>query len=453
MIRNVAAKARGCAGGILWRLLIWGAGFAGHQQLACCGITEAPLDMFYVTHEYTTPAYSNAAVNLLLDEANSAARALALPEKLPITVADLAETYVPPGYPFTRSFGNITTRSYGYFSTYGNQLNSVTRLPDPGDELRFYPHWVRDRYLAPIAGLRASSNNAVSLAVEWLKAFNADVPALLHDAKISVMTPVNTANFVPFHVVLFGDLAEVHLIEPSRTLLDLVVKRPAYNHRKTLSLPNREDLLAQTDDPKMRQMWFITPEYKKAAVERMIREVNAVSRELRLGLRQPVTQADLTEVLVETPYLANHGGVFAAVTAGPYQFVAYPGNKLGAIERRFDCQAGEEDYRVRAKSRYLWSSTRVDTNAAYHLAATWLTSLGVRLASMQKAYPLEVTWWDVDGQFVPIYKVQWLKRRGDGRKDVAATVELLLPERQLKGLIVERAEYLDRTPLRVPGNP
>src|SRR5580698_3396347 len=57
---------------------------------------------------FTTAQYQNAALNLMVEEANRVARDMRLPENLPITASNINDAYVSPfGFSYrARSIGN-----------------------------------------------------------------------------------------------------------------------------------------------------------------------------------------------------------------------------------------------------------------------------------------------------------------------------------------------------------
>jgi len=120
-----------------------------------------------------------------------------------------------------------------------------------------------------------NTNAAYQLATQWLKAFCVDVKALERDSRVEILpyTPVGPDKFIPLYWIRWMQpdtlvnaaikgapeqdaVATVRLVEPEHLLLQLQVDRQEYIKRKPLVVPNRARLLQETDDPKLREMWF-----------------------------------------------------------------------------------------------------------------------------------------------------------------------------------------------------
>jgi len=85
---------------LFWRVLLLALAVAGSEQMAAAQ-TPAPDDRAVLegrVWQFTTQAYKEAALNILLEEVNGAAHVLHLSERLPIRSADLVEVGItPPG--------------------------------------------------------------------------------------------------------------------------------------------------------------------------------------------------------------------------------------------------------------------------------------------------------------------------------------------------------------------
>jgi hypothetical protein len=113
---------------------------------------------------FTTPAYNKEALRLIIEEANRVARELNLPEKLPITEADLVEIIVPPPRigQGMKAIGNITTSNYFYAVYSGKRFSLVrTHMQEEYNQLQ-------KEYLWPMS--RMDTNAAYNLATQWLSA-------------------------------------------------------------------------------------------------------------------------------------------------------------------------------------------------------------------------------------------------------------------------------------------
>lgn len=208
---------------------------------------------------FTTPAYQKEAFKLVLQEANQAARDLHLPEKLPITEADVVRRFIPKfGFAYAaKAVGNVATRDYAYYVSHGNKLSYVEGTHQDSD--CFY--WM-DHYKWPKE--RLDTNGAYQLAINWLAAASMDVKALNQECQTQIRlypiaNPVKDkkGRFVPVYDVCwispenkannYGDVASVRVFTPTKTLVSLRVEDPKYMLRKPLVFTNLAELLSQTN--------------------------------------------------------------------------------------------------------------------------------------------------------------------------------------------------------------
>ena len=192
---------------------------------------------------YAPPEYRKEALRLIIQEANRVAQELNLPEELPITESNLVETYITPPRMVTIGFGNITTSNYVYYISVGDKFSSLVRTDSNRvrDELK-------QKYSLPISQM--DTNTAYQLATQWLAAASIDVNALNRDCNLTIRawTPEgeNGKNFVPLYRVYWtgkenenrGSVAGVELIEPTKTLQQLYVKKSEYILRPSLQITN-----------------------------------------------------------------------------------------------------------------------------------------------------------------------------------------------------------------------
>ena len=165
------------------------------------------------------------------------------------------------------------------------------------------------------------------------------------------------------------------------------------------------------------------------------------------GVLAPLGQitSDLAEISVETPSFADRQGRFATICTKAYVYGANAKNKLSYIKKNFRTE-NESRYLASVKARYLAPKSQMNTNAALTLAKQWLKAASMDVTAMERDCRVEIQAWELGGQYVPLYRVQWLK----GEEEVVATVEVLEPEGLLQKLWVEKAEYVERDPLAVP---
>jgi hypothetical protein len=241
-------------------------------------------------------------------------------------------------------------------------------------------------------------------------------------------------------------VASIELVEPEHLLLQMHVEKPQYINRHRLVVPNREELLQQTDNPQLREMWFTTKAYKAAALQAMLSDVNRVCTDLHLPEKLPVETGDLTEIRIETPFFSDHQHRFATICTSNYVYAANIGNKLCYINKNFREQ-DESRFLLGIKSRYTASMSEANTLQAYVIATQWLASASIDVAALGRDCHVESTPWSLDkNQCVPLYTFRWIR----GQEEEIATVEVLEPERLLLKLWVENADYIKRRSLALP---
>jgi hypothetical protein len=206
---------------------------------------------------FTTSAYHQEALRLVIEEANRIAQELNLPESSPIVESNLVTSYIPsPGMArrLGGGLGNITTSNYTYYISIANKFSFLEKQ---GMEETYVQ--LRDHYLWPIS--RMDTNAAYQLATQFLAAASMDVKSINRDCNIYIdaFMPNGSASkyFVPIYGVhwtsknpqIRGSVAEVKFIEPTKTLCQLRVSRPEYILRQSLQITNLDFLLSQTNAP------------------------------------------------------------------------------------------------------------------------------------------------------------------------------------------------------------
>lgn len=210
------------------------------------------LEAVYQQHRssilFTTELYQKAAFGLVLQEANKVAQELKLPEKLPITEADLTEVFISPfEYAYEeKSIGSVATKSYIYYISQGNKLSYLEGTHQNEDCRTF-----QSKYTLPIS--QVNTNEAYQLATQWLAAASMDVKTLNHDYPVIVEVEHDyiqspPGKFVPVYDVYWpkgkqnGSVASVRLFTPTKTLLQLRVEDPKYILRQPLVFTNPASL-------------------------------------------------------------------------------------------------------------------------------------------------------------------------------------------------------------------
>lgn len=197
---------------------------------------------------FTTKAYQEEALKLMLEEANKVAHELKLPEQLPITRSNLIEIHIGP--PALVALGFVTTSNYSYNVGWGRSFSGLTRWNHGGT---FEP--VKKAYTWPIS--RLDTNRAFQVATQILTAVGMDVTALTRDCTIEISAPKPEASggthFIPDYWVNWkkdGKLvAFIEFVEPTRSIRQLKVADPKYILRERIKIPNLAQLLSQTNAP------------------------------------------------------------------------------------------------------------------------------------------------------------------------------------------------------------
>lgn len=193
---------------------------------------------------FTTKAYHAEAFRLVVQEANRVATELRLPEKLPITEADLVERFINAfGYAHVRkAIGNVKTSNYTYYVSQGNKFSYLEGTHQAEDCRRY-----QQSYTWPLS--RMDTNEAYQLASQWLAALSMDVESLNRHCQVHVQPCIadndgQSGHFIPLYWVYWtkrpaegGSVASVQLFAPTKTLLQLRVEDPVYILRDPLRVP------------------------------------------------------------------------------------------------------------------------------------------------------------------------------------------------------------------------
>jgi hypothetical protein len=205
---------------------------------------------------FTTSAYRDEALKLMIVEANKVASELHLPDALPITKSNLVSSFVSPfGFAYVKkAIGNVGTSNYVYYISRDDKFCYLECVR----QVELCRRYERD-YMLPESAI--DTNAAIRLATQWLSAVSVDVVALNRDSELHVHldhTYVNQINgkIVPVYYVSWVKqatrvmpLASVRVFTPEKTLLQLRVEDPAYIHRDPLVFTNLAALLLGVGAP------------------------------------------------------------------------------------------------------------------------------------------------------------------------------------------------------------
>ncbi len=204
------------------------------------------------------PIFTNRdeAVELMINDANRIASALHLAEKLPITTSDLTGVFVYPSHLRNprKAIGRVDTVKYDYCFSYDSKFCFLLGKHQE-DNMR----QLRQQFtLWPIDRLRESNQGAYLVATQLLDAISMDVKGLNRDCKLHIR-PMETegagrsARFLPLYDIYWtrksqvGSVASVRLFYPTKTLLQLCVDDPKYNHWQPLRFTNTNSVALQTN--------------------------------------------------------------------------------------------------------------------------------------------------------------------------------------------------------------
>lgn len=208
---------------------------------------------------FTSEAYRNEALRLLVQEANLVAKQLNLAEDLPIMESTLDHFFITPfgDHYAKKRIGNITTEHYWYGMAQGNRFSHLCVANY--DKTCFS---LQDEGKYPMA--RLDMKTPYQLATQWLATLSIDVKGLNHDSKPRVaLSPFWNGlgrlgqkpkkSFVPIYFVWWksksadlGSAAYVELFLPKRMLIQLNVEDPHYILRKEVTFTNLAALFPGT---------------------------------------------------------------------------------------------------------------------------------------------------------------------------------------------------------------
>ena len=196
---------------------------------------------------------------------------------------------------------------------------------------------------------------------------------------------------------------------------------------------------------------FTTKAYPRQALRLILEEANDAAIKLQLPEGLPICETNIARKFIAT-YGASFlppGGI-GGIDTRNYSYFVSVGHKLSFID-----QTHSDEHCRRWREEYVWPKSRVDTNAAYQLAVSWLAAAGMDVDGLNTNCTVKVNpnpYWNAGlpqkGTFVPIYDVFWLssKNRAENYGDTAF-VSLFLPTKTLISLNVRDSKYILRKPL------
>jgi hypothetical protein len=225
-------------------------------------MVDAQGNVISINHRFTTPQYRQAAVRLLLQEANRVAGEMQLAnETLPITEANVQGLTVTPfGFSYIhKSIGVVCTSNYVYLVSKGDKFSGLVVADYDQTCLQL------EKTSLPLAQM--DTNAAYQLATQWLETASMDVNGLNRECKahmalstywngLTRLGQVPAKNFVPMYYVWwtspkndadgFGGVADVELFLPTKKLIQMNVDDPKYILREPLVFTNLNSLFPGT---------------------------------------------------------------------------------------------------------------------------------------------------------------------------------------------------------------
>lgn len=208
-------------------------------------------NVFSIDLMFTTPAFEEEGLRLVIEEANRVGRDLQLPDPLPIARSNLTHAFIAPfGYTYiSKRLGNVTTSNYSYNVGTDFKFSDLTVAHYDERCLNY-----REKYQWPIS--RLDTNTPYGLATQWLAAVHMDVSALNREceAHVSVSPYWNDvelgelpkSKFTPLYYVWWSHKnssrktggAAVELFLPTKELVQLTVRESKYILRPPLVFTN-----------------------------------------------------------------------------------------------------------------------------------------------------------------------------------------------------------------------
>ena len=198
---------------------------------------------------FTTRAYQEEIVRIMLKEANRVAAKLPLHEHLPITRSNIVESHIGP--PSLVSLGWISTKDYVYVVGWGrkfsglDQRNMAVAIPAE-----------RAKYKWSLSQM--DTNRAFQIATQLMSAVDFDVERLNRDCAVEITSSNREGgsaeqHFFPDYWVIWRKsektVAFIQFLEPTKSIHQLHVYDPTYILREPIRITNLSSLLGQTNAP------------------------------------------------------------------------------------------------------------------------------------------------------------------------------------------------------------
>jgi len=198
--------------------------------------------------------------------------------------------------------------------------------------------------------------------------------------------------------------------------------------------------------PTLAELKFTTAAYQREALRLLISEANLVAQELGLPERLPITNSDLTEIIIHPPRAARIVGL-GNISTSNYVYYISVGHKFSGLDRK----NLEQDWEQLRKN-YTWPISRMDTNGAFQMATQIMAAVSMDVAALNRDCRIDIQVSRPDDgllskHFVPDYWVTWF--RPGQNEEAVAMIEFLLPTRTIRQLHVNNWKYILRKPVKV----
>ena len=198
---------------------------------------------------YTTDAYRQAAIRLMLAEVNRVRERLGLPPGHPLDSGQLTKVKIATPFVAERTgyFATIQDPDYTYSAVFSNQISCIRKTLNDCDD-RAWLASLKRRAVLPMS--LVDTNSAYKAARRILEGLSVDVAALERDFELDVGPWELGQQFVPLYDVVWcrqrGKRQEigamVRLVLPSGELKYVQVSRADYIKRPPLVVPQKVEL-------------------------------------------------------------------------------------------------------------------------------------------------------------------------------------------------------------------
>ncbi len=229
-----------------------------------------------------------------------------------------------------------------------------------------------------------------------------------------------------------------------------------------------QDVPPENNDPDSRELLQLVStlnrqeqRFQPLALQRMLREANTLSEQLKLPTPHPLKPSDLTQYHVSAPWF----GLIPDNTPGLSKIDKVRRGKIAAMGRIettnyifgfgdgfFSVVNQLQPEEVSHYQEWIKTPSGIDANGAYQLATQWLGSVGVNIGSLEKKYGsqrrVDQSYiWNPPGStnksMLPIFSVSW----GNDSTHFLAQVRVLGITKELLSLDVGDPSITRRRPL------